>query len=144
MDPGDGVMQRAANDCGPAALVHCLRRFGTSVPYPDPGSTIRLGPRGCGFDQLVEEAARWGRRARHRRVSPGLVGDVESPAILYLRRGHFVVLEGTALRRDSSWDEGLYTELPEGDGEPVELRLIPYYTWLNRGEHEMRTWMPLA
>ncbi len=28
--------------------------------------------------------------------------------------------------------------------EPLPLRLIPYYAWLNRGPSEMRVWLPLA
>lgn len=26
--------------------------------------------------------------------------------------------------------------------EPVEIRLVPYYTWGNRGENQMRVWLP--
>ncbi len=39
-------------------------------------------------------------------------------------------------------DEALYTD---DDGclreKPVEVRLIPYYAWANRGENEMRVWV---
>lgn len=94
LEVGDGVLQRAGNDCGPAALAHCLRRSGTAAPYPDAASSIRLGPRGCGFDQLVEEAQRMGRRAVHRHIQPARADSLTAPAVLYLRRGHFVAYEG--------------------------------------------------
>jgi ABC-type bacteriocin/lantibiotic exporter with double-glycine peptidase domain len=87
-------MQLRANDCGPAALADCLRRLGSPVPYPDPASGVRLGPRGCGFGELVAEAERYGHRAVHRRVDPDSVRGLRPPAVLYLRRGHFVVYEG--------------------------------------------------
>ena len=91
---GSGVRQQRANDCGPAALAHCLRRLGVPVPYPDAESTIPLGRGGCSFAALAVEAARWGRQASIRRIDPGDLGEVRPPAILYLRRRHFVVYEG--------------------------------------------------
>lgn len=94
LGPGDGVMQLRANDCGPAALAECLRRLGEPVPYPDPASGVRLGPRGCGFGELVAEAERYGHRAVHCRVSPDSPRGLRPPAVLYLRRGHFVVYVG--------------------------------------------------
>jgi hypothetical protein len=94
LGPGDGVMQQRANDCGPAALADCLRVLGHEVPYPDPASSVRLGPRGCGFGELAAEARRHGRRAAHRRVDPGEIGMIAAPAVLYLRRGHFVAYRG--------------------------------------------------
>jgi len=91
---GEGVLQHRVNDCGPAALADCLRRLGESVPYPDPQSGVRLGPRGCGFRELTAEAERYGRPAEHHRVGPGEIDAVAPPAVLYLRRGHFVVYLG--------------------------------------------------
>lgn len=95
LGPGEGVRQLRANDCGPAALAECLRRLGTPVPYPDPESGVRLGPRGCGFGELVAEAERYGYRAVHRKVDSAEILRVRPPAVLYLRRGHFVVYEGS-------------------------------------------------
>ncbi|MGQ0722396.1 MAG: cysteine peptidase family C39 domain-containing protein, partial [Candidatus Eiseniibacteriota bacterium] len=91
----EGVAQVHANDCGPAALVHCLRRMGRQVPYPDPQCGVRLGPRGCGFDELVREARRLGASARHRRVETRDLDGIGVPAVLYLTYGHFVALEET-------------------------------------------------
>ncbi|HMB68554.1 MAG TPA: cysteine peptidase family C39 domain-containing protein, partial [bacterium] len=79
---------------GPAALAECLRRLGEGVPYPDPDSRVRLSPRGCGFGELTAEAARYGRTAVHRRVGAPGITEVSAPAVVYLRRGHFVVYLG--------------------------------------------------
>ena len=88
-----GVRQRTANDCGPAALAHALRRLGGDAPYPDPESPLRPGPRGCRLEELAREAERRGAITRVRRLEPADLGDVAVPAILHLREGHFVVLE---------------------------------------------------
>jgi ABC-type bacteriocin/lantibiotic exporter with double-glycine peptidase domain len=93
VDWRDGVAQVHANDCGPAALAHCLRRMGRQVPYPDPHCDVRLGPRGCGFEELVREAGRLGVPARHRRVDTRELDRICVPAVLYLSYGHFVALE---------------------------------------------------
>ena len=37
--------------------------------------------------------------------------------------------------------DGLYSAEPEAS-EPCEAIAVPYYTWANRGENEMRVWMP--
>ena len=41
------------------------------------------------------------------------------------------------------WGE-LYRELPRTAPRPVDLRLIPYHAWGNRGRSEMTVWMPLG
>jgi ABC-type bacteriocin/lantibiotic exporter with double-glycine peptidase domain len=91
---GDGVLQLRSNDCGPAALAHCLRRLGQPVRYPDFGRGIRLSRRGCTLEQLVEVALQWDWRAVRRRIEPADLAGVSPPAILYLRHGHFVAYEG--------------------------------------------------
>ncbi|MBT3378175.1 MAG: glycoside hydrolase family 127 protein [Lentisphaerae bacterium] len=59
--------------------------------------------------------------------------------------GGITVLEGTACRRrNPDWTGKLYAELPKEDCECVPIRLIPNYAWLNRGQHDMRIWLPLA
>ena len=94
LEAGEGVMQSGANDCGPAALAHCLRRLGAAAPYPDPESTVALGTRGCRLDALAADAARWGWRATLRRLPATEVAQVDPPAIVHVREGHFLVLEG--------------------------------------------------
>jgi len=59
--------------------------------------------------------------------------------------GGLTVLEGTACRRRGpDWSDKLYAELPAASCECLPIWLIPYYAWLNRGQHDMRIWRPLA
>ena len=59
--------------------------------------------------------------------------------------GGLTVLEGRACRRrDPDWTGTLYAEMPSAACECLPIRLIPYYAWLNRGQHDMRIWLPLA
>jgi ATP-binding cassette subfamily B protein RaxB len=89
-----GIRQRGRNDCGPAALAHCLRRLGAAVAYPDPGIRVRPGPRGCRLDELAAEADRLGWMARARRADRCHLRRLRPPAILHVDGDHFVVLEG--------------------------------------------------
>jgi DUF1680 family protein len=55
------------------------------------------------------------------------------------------VLEGKARSlAGGSWDNTLYREIPAAELMTVDVRLIPYYAWGNRGDSEMTVWMPLA
>jgi len=54
------------------------------------------------------------------------------------------VLEGKALARsDREWTDTLYRELKPAQTKTINLRLIPYSVWANRGAHEMSVWLPL-
>ena len=43
--------------------------------------------------------------------------------------------------REVPGDGPLYADYAPADVRPVELRLIPYFAWANRGEGEMRVWL---
>ncbi len=67
------------------------------------------------------------------------------PGIINIKNSEIVCLEGEALLTDNSgWKGLLYRELPEDNPLPVNIRLIPYYAWGNRGRSEMTVWMPLG
>ncbi|MDR3651820.1 MAG: glycoside hydrolase family 127 protein [Paludibacter sp.] len=54
-----------------------------------------------------------------------------------------VVLDGTArLANEKSWKNTLYREVGKSD-KSVNITLIPYYAWGNRGKMDMTVWMPL-
>ncbi len=58
--------------------------------------------------------------------------------------GGVVVLEGKAhLLSDGDWDNVLYRTVSPQRERTVDIRLIPYYAWANRGQSEMTVWMPL-
>jgi DUF1680 family protein len=66
------------------------------------------------------------------RHDPGLLGGV-------------TVLEGRAESwREPDWSGQLYRELTTSPPKAFGLRLVPYYTWGNRGPSEMSVWMPLG
>ncbi len=63
------------------------------------------------------------------------------PAVL----GGAVVLEGRAEAiRERPWNGSLYREQRTGDRRAIDLRLIPYHAWANRGRSEMTVWLPLG
>ena len=63
------------------------------------------------------------------------------PALL----GGVTVLEGRAEAwPEAEWSGQLYRELSAAAPTAIDLRLIPYYAWGNRGRSEMTVWMPLG
>lgn len=55
-----------------------------------------------------------------------------------------VVLECNAVyRKADDWNNTLYREISKNDPKELNIRLIPYYAWGNRGKTEMTVWMPL-
>lgn len=52
-------------------------------------------------------------------------------------------LRGTCLAAPEQ-AEGLYAELATADPVPVEVTLVPYAVWANRGPSEMSVWLPVA
>jgi hypothetical protein len=54
-----------------------------------------------------------------------------------------VVIEGKALTQpEGSWKGQLYRDLQKPTEAPLNLRLIPYCLWQNRGPSEMTVWLP--
>jgi uncharacterized protein len=59
--------------------------------------------------------------------------------------GGVAVLEGRGVAtRERPWTGGLYRERRVDDQRAIDLRLIPYYAWANRGRSEMTVWLPLG
>jgi uncharacterized protein len=56
--------------------------------------------------------------------------------------GGAVTLNGQALRMPKD-DSQLYTEIRDQVLEPVQIKLIPYYAWFNRGVSQMSVWLPI-
>ena len=75
---------------------------------------------------------------------------VLSPTVKF--RSHFerdllggvTVLQGQARHLEGGdWGKALYREVSGTKSKPVDIRLIPYYAWANRGDSEMTVWMPV-
>ena len=57
--------------------------------------------------------------------------------------GGLTVLKGKTRRvYENSQDDSLYSEMGEEVEEDIDITLIPYYAWNNRGVHEMTVWLP--
>ena len=55
------------------------------------------------------------------------------------------VLEGRGLcRREPAWNDDLYRTLTPSPMEPIDLRMIPYFAWANRGPSAMTVWAPVV
>jgi DUF1680 family protein len=80
------------------------------------------------------------------------VQDVALPAGIDLRPrfdagllGGVTMLEGKATAYPNRpWSRELYRDVAPAAPRPVDLRLIPYYAWGNRGKSAMSVWLPLA
>ncbi|MBN2593420.1 MAG: glycoside hydrolase family 127 protein, partial [Sedimentisphaerales bacterium] len=79
------------------------------------------------------------------------ISDVSIPSDIVLHSrydrellGGIVALNGKArIHPAGNWDNTLYRPMDRGKNRDVDLRLIPYYAWDNRGDSEMTVWMPL-
>lgn len=72
--------------------------------------------------------------------------DIElEPKEIVVDNSPVVCLEGVAELMDSSesWENRLYRPATTAKRK-VNIRLIPYYAWGNRGKAEMTVWMPLS
>ena len=59
--------------------------------------------------------------------------------------GGVAVLEGKAeVAAGKPWGNELYREFKPSPPKPVEVKLIPYFAWDNRGKSEMTVWIPLG
>jgi DUF1680 family protein len=74
-----------------------------------------------------------------------LPADIEfQPKLIQIANSDVVSLEGKAkLVSNGDWKNQLYREVAK-DNQSVQIRLIPYYAWGNRGHSEMSVWMPLS
>ena len=58
--------------------------------------------------------------------------------------GGVTVLETKAyVDTGDDWDKTLYRRISPQERNVVDIRLIPYYAWGNRGDSEMTVWIPL-
>lgn len=58
--------------------------------------------------------------------------------------GGITVLQGQAhALAGDSWENTLYRKRSSREAQTIDVRLIPYYAWGNRGQSEMTVWMPL-
>ncbi len=65
------------------------------------------------------------------------------PVPMKIDKGNVMALTGEArLLQNSNWKNSLYKEL-NTTTKPINIKLIPYYAWANRGQTDMTVWLPL-
>jgi DUF1680 family protein len=77
--------------------------------------------------------------------SLSIPADIQlSPKLIKIQNSDIMSLEGTAkLVQGADWKNQLYQEVSK-DNKTTQIKLVPYYTWGNRGHSEMSVWMPLS
>jgi len=78
------------------------------------------------------------------------VADIQIPASIKLQtlpmkigKGNIVALTGMAKTlENNNWKNSLYKEV-NTNMKPVSIKLIPYYSWANRGKTDMTVWIPV-
>ncbi|WP_426581134.1 aceric acid hydrolase [Mucilaginibacter sp. R-33] len=66
------------------------------------------------------------------------------PEMIRIDNSEIMSLIGKAdLRDENNWSNQLYKEISAPKQNAIDIRLIPYYAWGNRGHVDMETWMPL-
>jgi len=65
-------------------------------------------------------------------------------APIKIDNSNLVSLQTTAEKIDSGqWTDQLYKEVSKKPAEKINIRLVPYYAWGNRGHTEMSVWLPV-
>jgi DUF1680 family protein len=65
------------------------------------------------------------------------------PSPMKIDEGNITALTGEArLLQGNQWKDTLYKEV-NTSVKPVRIKLIPYYSWANRGKTDMTVWMPV-
>jgi DUF1680 family protein len=66
------------------------------------------------------------------------------PKMVKIENSDVILLTGQAqLLNENKWDKILYREVPQTAPKMINIQLIPYYAWGNRGHAEMSVWMPV-
>jgi ABC-type bacteriocin/lantibiotic exporter with double-glycine peptidase domain len=91
----EGVFfQQTHSDCGSAALKMVFDRLGIPMEYGRLLQRLQPGPEGTTMLRIKEAAESEGLRCMGWRLSFRDLTEIPLPAVLLLRRRHFVVLEG--------------------------------------------------
>lgn len=88
------VLQMTEVECGAASLCMVLARLGRWVPLTEMRSACGISRDGATARDLVDAAADYGLTGSGHLGSVDELRGLEMPAIIWVRRSHFVVLEG--------------------------------------------------
>jgi ABC-type bacteriocin/lantibiotic exporter with double-glycine peptidase domain len=93
MSDNEAVLQLHGNDCGPAALKTILAGRGIERPLSDLASDLRLTPQGTSMLNLRLISTKLGVPAKSWIVQPKDLPRVPLPAIAFVNKNHFVVIQ---------------------------------------------------
>ncbi|MDN3668649.1 glycoside hydrolase family 127 protein [Echinicola jeungdonensis] len=66
-----------------------------------------------------------------------------SPEKFNIGNSEMISLTGEVYyQKEGDWDKQLYKEISKNPYEKGAIRLVPYYSWANRGKGEMMVWLP--
>lgn len=66
------------------------------------------------------------------------------PELIQIDNSSIMSLIGEAkIIENEEWENQLYREINDNSGS-IQIRLVPYYAWGNRGHSEMSVWVPLS
>ena len=75
-------------------------------------------------------------------ISPDMHVETQYEASLL---GGVTTLKARARAREGrGWDNSLYREITPAKARTIDIRMIPYYAWGNRGDSQMSVWAPRA
>jgi len=67
------------------------------------------------------------------------------PSRIMIENSPIMGLEGQAVFVDNAnWSKRLYREISTEQPKTIPVRLVPYYSWGNRGHNDMSVWLPLV
>jgi DUF1680 family protein len=66
------------------------------------------------------------------------------PEKIVIDNSNLVGLSGKATVKNTVWKNQLYRDVNAKDVSTVNVQLIPYFAWGNRGHVEMETWIPVS
>lgn len=79
------------------------------------------------------------------------IQDIVIPADITLKESYHAdlldgvtILEGTALLKETQSKSELYSPIKSVKTKPIDIQLVPYYSWNNRGLTNMTVWLPLS
>jgi uncharacterized protein len=104
------------------------------------------GSRHKAFRKAICEDAEWTKKNKNTSVfGVGILTNAQFKiASIKIDNSNIISLQTTAQKLDNGqWKDQLYKEVSKKPAEKINVRLVPYYAWGNRGHTEMSVWLPV-
>ena len=100
------ILQSSSNDCGPAALQMIFEHFGIQTSREEIDTEVHPGEEGTPMLRLMKMAEKKGLRTAGWRLTFDDLAKRNAPAILFIRKRHFVVVDSVRSDRVFMRDPG--------------------------------------